>query len=117
MPRTCLLVVCLSLLAPFTSANAQRKSDEDADYTAGIREYTTDPQFSTELVDHLPVSPTVPTPEKILGYVMGTPKQLTYTKDLYRYYDALAAASRRVKVWRVGKSEEGRDFLMVAVSD
>src|SRR5262249_30185080 len=89
----------------------------DPGYTAKIKEFTTDPQFSTDLVDHLPASATVPSPEKVLGYVAGSPQKLTYTKDLYRYYDALAAASPRVKVWRVGKSEEGRDFVMVAVSD
>ncbi len=89
----------------------------DADYTAKIKQFTTDPMFSTELVDHLPASATVPTPEKILGYIAGAEKHLTYTKDLYRYYRALAAASPRVKIWTVGKSEEGRDFMMVAVSD
>ena len=89
----------------------------DEGYTAKIREYTTAPYLTTELVDHLPASATVPTPEKILGYVVGTPNRLTYTKDLYRYYDALAAATSRVRVFRVGKSEGGRDFLLVAVSD
>ncbi len=89
----------------------------DAEYTAKIKEYTTEPYFLTELVDHLPASPTVPTPEKILGYAIGAPNKLTYTKDINRYYRALAAATPRVKVWKVGTSEEGRDFLMVAVSD
>jgi hypothetical protein len=89
----------------------------DTEYTARIKEYTTEPYFDTELVDHLPASPTVPTPEKILGYVIGAPNHLTYTKDIDRYYRALAAASPRVKVWTVGKSEEGREFLMIAVSD
>jgi hypothetical protein len=90
----------------------------DEGYTAKIKQFTTDPQFSTELVDHLPASATVPTPEKVLGYIAGAENHLTYTKDLYRYYEALAAASpQRVKIWKVGKSEEGRDFLMVAVTD
>jgi len=31
----------------------------------------------TELVDHLPASATVPTPEKFLGYAIGTPEKLT----------------------------------------
>jgi hypothetical protein len=90
----------------------------DAGYTAKIKQFTTDPQFSTELVDHLPSSPTVPTPEKVLGYIAGAENHLTYTKDLYRYYEALAAAApTRVKIWTVGKSEEGREFKMVAVTD
>ncbi len=68
-------------------------------------------------MDHLPASPTVPTPEKILGYAVGTPNKLTYTKDLYRYFRALEKASPRVKVFVIGHSEEGRETLMVAVSD
>ena len=95
---------------------AAAKQEVDADYTAKIREYTTEPFFLTELVDHLPASATVPSPQKVLGYAIGTPGKLTYTKDLYRYYRALAAASPRVKVWSVGKSEEGREFLLVAVT-
>ena len=92
-------------------------SPNNAEYAAEVKENTTQPYFMTELVDHLPASDKVPSPDKILGYTVGAPGHLTYTKDLYRYYDALAAASPRVKVWRVGKSEEGRDFVMVAVSD
>jgi hypothetical protein len=99
------------------SVNAQNDSSNDKGYTKKIREYTTEPFFLTNLVDHLPASATVPTPEKILGHIVGAPDLLTYSKDIYRYYDELAKASPRVKVFRVGKSEEGRDFLLVAVSD
>jgi len=95
---------------------AAQKNDDG--YTAKIKQFTTDPMFSTNLVDHLPASASAPTPEKVLGYIAGAEKHLTYTKDLYRYYDALAAAMpSRVKVWTVGKSEEGRDFKMIAVTD
>lgn len=89
----------------------------DAEYTAKIREYTTEPYLMTPLVDHLPASETVPTPDKILGYVIGTPDKLTHTADIYKYYRALAQASPRVRVFTTGKSEEGRDFMLVAVSD
>jgi Zinc carboxypeptidase len=104
------------------SANAQTTaassvSSKDEGYTKQIRDYTTEPFFSTDLVDHLPASSTVPSPEKLLGHIAGAPDTLTYSKDIYRYYDDLAKASRRVKVFRVGTSEEGRDFLLVAVSD
>lgn len=92
-------------------------SANDEGYTKQIREYTTESFFSTNLVDHLPASSTVPTPEKALGHIIGAPDVLTYSKDIYHYYDELAKASPRVKVFRVGKSEEGRDFLLVAVSD
>ncbi len=90
---------------------------DDAGYTAKIREYTTAPHFLTELVDHLPASSTVPTPEKVLGYAIGTPGKLTYTKGIYGYLRELERASPRVKVFTIGKSEEGREFVVAAVSD
>ncbi|HEV2491161.1 MAG TPA: M14 family zinc carboxypeptidase [Candidatus Acidoferrales bacterium] len=99
------------------SATATNSQANDAEYTAKIREYTTEPYLLTPLVDHLPASATVPTPEKILGYVIGTPNKLTHTADIYKYYSALAQASPRVRVFTTGKSEEGRDFMVVAVSD
>jgi dipeptidyl aminopeptidase/acylaminoacyl peptidase len=106
----------LLLRAPGTYADDRRAQPLDNDYTAKIREYTTEPFFLTELVDHLPSSAIVPSPKKALGYVVGTPEKLTYTKDINAYFRALAAASPRVKVWTIGKSEEGREMLLAAVS-
>ena len=116
-----LAIAILTLAGVLPQSLAQEKAApaqaNDAEYTAKIKQYTTEPYLTTELVDHLPASATVPTPEKTLGYVIGAPNKLTYTKDICRYFRALAAASPRVKVFTVGKSEEGRDFILVAVSD
>ena len=76
----------------------------DEAYSAKIKEYTTETFFLTELVDHLPASDTVPSPEKVLGYVIGTPNKLTYTKDIHRYMRELEKASKRVKVFSIGRS-------------
>jgi hypothetical protein len=90
----------------------------DNDYTKKIKEYTTEPYFMTELVDHLPLSDKVPSPDKVLGYVVGTPNKLTYTKDLHRYYRELAKATPRVRVFSAAeRSEEGKEQLLVAVGD
>ncbi|MGD9561395.1 MAG: M14 family zinc carboxypeptidase [Pyrinomonadaceae bacterium] len=90
----------------------------DAGYTESIIRNTTDKMFLTELVDHLPASDKVPTPEKILGYPIGTPKKLTYTKDQYRYYRELEKATPRVKTFTAPeKSEGGKEQLLVVVSD
>jgi hypothetical protein len=96
---------------------APAAQQNDADYSADILKFTTEKFFITDLVDHLPASATVPSPKKVLGYAVGTEGKLTYTKDIYRYYRELAKASPRVKVWTAGKSEEGREFLLVAVTD
>ncbi len=98
-----------------TSSSAQ---PVDASYTESIIKNTTDKMFLTEIVDHLPASATVPTPEKILGYPIGTPNKLTYTKDQHRYYRELEKTTPRVKTFVAPeKSEQGREQLLIAVSD
>ncbi|HKG21709.1 MAG TPA: hypothetical protein VKC34_07400, partial [Blastocatellia bacterium] len=100
------------------AASAASASRVDENYTAKIKEYTTEKYFLTELVDHLPASDRVPSPDKVLGYAVGTPDKLTYTKDMYRYYRELEKASPRVRVFTAPeKSEEGREQLLVVVSD
>ena len=89
----------------------------DAAYTAEILKDTTEKFFLTELVDHLPASATVPTPQKVLGYIAGAPNKLTYSKDIYKYMNELEKSSKRVKIFSIGKTEEGRDTMLVAVSD
>jgi len=105
----------LTWMAVVTSAQSHAANNEE--YSKKIHEYTTEPQFLTDLVDHLPASDAVPTPDKILGHIVGAPDILDYSKDIYRYYDELAKTTPRVKVFRVGQTEEGRDFMLVAVSD
>jgi hypothetical protein len=100
-----------------TPARAATPQKIDAEYTAKIKEYTQDPRIITELVDHLPASDTVPTPLRFFGRMPGTPGELTYAKDIQRYYEALDKASDRIKVWTIGQSEEGRDMVLLAVAD
>jgi hypothetical protein len=104
-------------LAPIAQSRPTPKQKVDEEYTAKIKEYTQDPRISTELVDHLPASDTIPTPLKFFGRMPGTPGELTYAKDIYRYYEALDKASDRISMWRIGKTEEGRDMVLLAVAD
>jgi hypothetical protein len=100
---------------PAGKAPAQPVNKE---YTDSIIANTTDKQFLTEIVDHLPASAKVPSPEKVLGYPIGTPKKLTYTKDQHRYYRELEKATPRVKTFVAPeKSEQGREQMLVVVSD
>ena len=86
---TVLIAAILPVLATGalqTRVDAQARSAApqriDAEYTAKIKEYLTDPRISTELVDHLPASDTVPTPLKFHGRIVGTPGELTYARVL-----------------------------------
>jgi len=109
-----------ALIAAPRTGSLRAQQANDAEYTAKIRELTpTDARwkFTTELVDHLPASATVPTPLKVLGYVPGTIGRLSRTEDLNRYFRAVEAASPRVKVFSLGMSEEGREMIIAAVAD
>jgi hypothetical protein len=101
--------------APAADAVPAQRQDEA--YGALIRKHLTDPRFTTELVDHMPASDTVPSPLKFFGRIPGTPGELTYAKDIERYYRELAKTSPRVKFWTLGKSEEGRDQVVIAIAD
>jgi hypothetical protein len=116
------LFTSLTLLAcALFALQASAQQPLDSAYSAKIRELTpTDPRwkFTTELVSTLPASATVPTPLKVLCYVPGTLGRLSYVADLNKYFDALAAAApNRVKKFSLGKSEEGREAIVVAISD
>src|SRR5262245_55048551 len=103
---------------PSSAAANSSLQPMDAPYTESIIKNTTDKMFLTEIVDHLPASAKVPTPEKILGYPVGTPNKLTYTADQYRYYRELEKTTPRVKTFiSAEKSEQGREQMLIAVSD
>ena len=111
---TLAFLTVIALLPVQLKAQAQKIDEE---YTKKIKEYLQDSRISTELVDHLPASDKVPTPLKFLGRIVGTPGELTYAKDIHRYLQAVDAASDRVSVWSIGKTEEGRDMIVVAIAD
>ncbi len=92
------------------------KQAVDEAYTAKIKKYTTEPFFTSPLVDYLPASKTVPTPEAVLGDVSGAPGILPYAEEVYKYMRLLESKSPRVKVYSIGKTEEGREMIAVAVS-
>ena len=122
----------LLLAVPFSEATAQSASPAidlsmarpgrdpnqpiDEEYTRKIREYTTETFFLSPLVDYLPASRTVPTPRVILGDIAGAKGNLPYSKEVYAYMRLLEKSSPRVKVFSIGRTEEGREMIAVAVA-
>jgi len=100
----------------FSPLSAQ-KEKLDEEYTAKIKEFTTEPFFMTKYVDHLPYSEDVPTPLDILGRIAGAPDIVSYSHEVYKYMQALADASPRITLTKIGKTEEGRDMILVVVAD
>src|SRR6266851_114583 len=99
-----------------TAVGSSAVSPDDPDFARAVKEWTTRPEFSSPLVDHLPKVAGIPSPKDILGHHIGEPKKLTYYADILKYYRALAAASPRVKVLTIGRSTEGRDLVVVFVA-
>jgi Zinc carboxypeptidase len=117
-----LLVSCCGMVAAHAqslNANYARDPNQAVDqpYTDAMHKYTTDPSFTSPLVDYLPASKTVPTPAKVLGDVSGAPDMLPYAEDVYKYFRMLEATSPRVKVFTIGHSEEGREMIAAAIAD
>ncbi|HUI51880.1 MAG TPA: M14 family zinc carboxypeptidase [Terriglobales bacterium] len=82
-----------------------------------IAKDTTQAQFSSPWVSYLPASKSVPSPRVFFGRVMGAPGELVDSAKAYAYCRALAQASPRVRVFTIGKSEEGREIVLLAIAD
>ncbi|MFT5144026.1 MAG: hypothetical protein ACI80V_003621 [Rhodothermales bacterium] len=111
MRRLSLLVCLLGLTVP---AIAQQQMDQA--YADKIAEYTTDARFSNDMVNHLPLSASVPSPLDHFGTIIGAEGILHNTTEIYGYFRALEAASPRVRVRTIGTTEEGREQIEVIVA-
>ena len=98
------------------SVSAQTTQRMDQDFAERIRDWTTRPEFLSPLVDHLPIDDAVPAPAAVLGHHAGAPRELTYYSQLLSYYRALADASPRVTVMSAGRTDEGREMVVVAIA-
>jgi len=110
---------CLFLLVS-TAAFAQATTSPDtpeAGSSEDIHKATTEAQFLSPWVSYVPASSSVPSPRAFFGRIMGAPGELVNAEKAYAYCRALAAASPRVRVFTIGKSEEGREILLVAIAD
>jgi hypothetical protein len=113
--RKAALLAC-ALAAVSAAAPAQPQAN-DEDFAKSVKAWTTRPEFLSPLVDHLPRVKGIPSPKDVLGYHVGAPKKLTYHGEILGYYRALEAKSPRVKVLSIGRTDEGRECVVVFVAD
>lgn len=108
----CLLVLLFAMLIHPLQA---QKIDEA--YNQKIREFTTDKRFLPEslldVVDH----PTIPSPLKHFGHIIGAEGQVHRSSEIYGYYQKLADTSPLVYIQEMGKSEEGRSFYLIVIGN
>lgn len=106
----CALAIALAL-------GSARASAQDTAFARLVRTYTTDPKFLPPSVATLPVSATLPSPQRHFGTIAGAPDVEHHAAELYGYYRALAAATPRVRVMSLGLTEGGRELELVAIAD
>lgn len=106
-----LLMVCLSLTGQL------RAQQIDEEYNRKIKEYTTDARFLPPSVLDLVAHPTVPSPLKHFGEIVGTPGRQFNVEEIHGYFAALAASSPFVHMEEIGRSEEDRPLYVIAVAD
>jgi hypothetical protein len=114
---TALIAAVISLPAQQSVTETRDpKQTQDEDFAKSVKEWTTQPYFISPLVDHLPRVQGIPMPKDVLGYHIGAPAKLTYYADILKYYRALAAATPRVKIETIGRSDEDRELVVVWIS-
>jgi hypothetical protein len=87
----------------------------DVESTRKILSWTTMPEYTNALVDHLPADATVVSPTKHFGDPIGKPGVLHDVAQIYGYFRALAASSPRVNFEQLGETEEGHHLALVQV--
>ena len=128
-------MICMMILTGWSSAYDYDKSDPtqgagaeapwrveaqwdivDEDSTRAIHRDTTDPRYISHIVSYIPDHPTVPSPRDYFGHIASAEGFLTHPDDGIAYFEALAAASPRVKLLEMGPTDEGRTMYLVVVT-
>jgi hypothetical protein len=73
-------------------------------------------KFPVMLLLAAAASAQIPTPESVLGHKPGDDFYLATYEDALGYFRKLAAASNRIKLAKVGKTTEGRDWWIAFIS-
>ena len=103
-----------------TTASPRSRSAPDTAEPGSVEEIaraTTEARFLSPWVSYLPASATVVSPRAFLHRIAGAPGELVNSATAYAYCRALAASSPRVRMFTIGRSEEGRDIVMLAIAD
>jgi hypothetical protein len=112
------LLASLACLAALRPAQAQPAADTaEAGSVQEIAAATTEARFLSPWVAYLPASASVVSPRAFLHRIPGAPGELVDSAAAYAYCRALAGSSPRVRLFSIGRSEEGRDIVLLAIAD
>ena len=82
-----------------------------------IAQATTEARFLSPWVAYLPASARVTSPRAFLHRIPGAAGELVNTATAIAYCRALADSSPRVRLFSLGRSEEGREIVLLAIAD
>src|ERR1700731_5038786 len=112
--------VLLSLIALAPRMLCAQSSAPDTPEPGSVEEIaqaTTEARFLSPWVAYLPSSASVVSPRTFLHRIPGAAGELANSATAYAYCRALADSSPRVRLFTIGRSEEGRDIVLLAVAD
>ena len=112
------VVLTLGLFGPATlCAQTIAPDTPDPGSVQEIASATTEARFLSPWVSYLPASASVVSPRTFLHRIPGAAGELVDSATAYAYCRALAGSSARVRLFTIGRSEEGRDIVLLAISD
>jgi hypothetical protein len=112
------LLLSLIALAPrMLCAQSSAPDTPEPGSVEEIAQATTEARFLSPWVAYLPASASVVSPRTFLHRIPGAAGELVNSSTAYGYCRALAGSSPRVRLFTIGRSEEGRDIVMLAIAD
>jgi hypothetical protein len=118
MRDQCRILLCLLLFVPrLLLAQASAPDTPEPGSVEEIARATTEARFLSPWVAYLPASASVVSPRAFLHRIPGAPGELVNSATAYAYCRALAGSSPRVRLFTIGRSEEGRDIVLLAIAD
>jgi Zinc carboxypeptidase len=115
--RSWLSLTLIALLPRLLCAQAFAPDTPESGSVEEIARATTEARFLSPWVAYLPASAQVVSPRAFLHRIPGAPGELVNSATTYAYCRALAASSPRVRVFTIGRSEEGREIVLLAIAD
>jgi hypothetical protein len=111
------LFILAALLPRVLEAQSPAPDTPEPGSVEEIARATTEARFLSPWVAYLPASSQVVSPRAFLHRIPGAAGELVNSATAYAYCRALAASSSRVRVFTIGRSEEGRDIVLLAIAD
>ncbi len=117
LAKPLLLLTVLALTPDFARTQPIAPDTPEPGSSEEIAHATTEARFLSPWVAYLPASVSVVSPRTFLHRIPGAAGELVNSATAYAYCRALAASSARVRMFTIGRSEEGRDIVLLAIAD